>query len=130
MSYQTMIINAVDPEEFRIAVVEGHTLESFFIETATRGKVAGNLYKGIITHIQSSLQAAFVNYGAERNGFLPFSEIHPEYYDSEAEDQVKIQDVIHPGQEVLIQVIKEELGTKGALLTTYVSLAGRDMHSA
>ena len=83
MSYQTMIINAVHPEEFRIAVVEGHTLESFFIETATRGKVAGNIYKGIITHIQSSLQAAFVNYGAERNGFLPFSEIHPEYYDSD-----------------------------------------------
>jgi ribonuclease E len=127
MSYQTMIINAVDAEEFRIAVVEGHTLESFFIETATRGKVVGSLYKGIITHIQSSLQAAFVNYGAERNGFLPFSEIHPEYYDSDAEDQVKIQDVIHPGQEVLIQVIKEELGTKGALLTTYVSLAGRDI---
>ncbi|MHC1730046.1 MAG: ribonuclease E/G [Syntrophobacteraceae bacterium] len=127
MSYQTMIINAIDPEEFRIAVVEGHTLESFFIETATRGKVVGNLYKGIITHIQSSLQAAFVNYGAERNGFLPFSEIHPEYYDSEVEDQVKIQDVVHQGQEVLVQVIKEELGTKGALLTTYVSLAGRDI---
>jgi len=110
-------------------VTEGHTLESFFIETATRGKVVGNLYKGIITHIQSSLQAAFVNYGAERNGFLPFSEIHPEYYDSEAEDkdQVKIQDVIHSGQEVLIQVVKEEIGTKGALLTTYVSLAGRDI---
>lgn len=110
-------------------MTEGHTLESFFIETATRGKVVGNLYKGIITHIQSSLQAAFVNYGAERNGFLPFSEIHPEYYDSEAEDrdQVKIQDVIHPGQEVLIQVVKEEIGTKGALLTTYVSLAGRDI---
>ncbi len=122
-----MIINAIDPEEFRIAVVEGHTLESFFIETATRGKVVGNLYKGIITHIQSSLQAAFVNYGAERNGFLPFSEIHPEYYDSEVEDQVKIQDVVHQGQEVLVQVIKEELGAKGALLTTYVSLAGRDI---
>ncbi|MFZ2447566.1 MAG: Rne/Rng family ribonuclease [Syntrophobacteraceae bacterium] len=127
MSYQTMIINAIHPEEFRIAVVEGHTLESFFIETATRGKVVGNLYKGIITHIQSSLQAAFVNYGAERNGFLPFPEIHPEYYDSEAENQVKIQDVIHQGQEVLVQVVKEEIGTKGALLTSYVSLAGRDI---
>lgn len=108
-------------------MLEGHTLESFFIETATRGKVVGNLYKGTITHIQSSLQAAFVNYGAERNGFLPFSEIHPEYYDSDAADHVKIQDVIHPGQEVLIQVVKEEIGTKGALLTTYVSLAGRDI---
>ena len=122
-----MIINAIHPEEFRIAVIDGHTLESFFIETATRGKVVGNLYKGIVTHIQSSLQAAFVKYGAERNGFLPFSEIHPEYYSSDADEHVKIQDVIHPGQEVLIQVVKEELGTKGALLTTYVSLAGRDI---
>jgi ribonuclease E len=123
-----MIINAIHPEEFRIAVVEGHTLESFFIETATRGKVVGNLYKGTVAHIQSSLQAAFVNYGAERNGFLPFSEIHPEYYDSDVDqDRAKIQDVIHQGQEVLVQVIKEELGTKGALLTTYVSLAGRDI---
>lgn len=128
MSYQTMIIDAIHPEEFRIAVVEGHTLEHFFIETATRGKVAGNLYKGTITHIQSSLQAAFVNYGVERNGFLPFSEIHPEYYDSDVEENdARIQDVIHPGQEVLVQVVKEELGTKGALLTTYVSLAGRDI---
>ncbi len=124
-----MIINAAHPEEYRVALVEGHTLESFFIETATRGKVVGNLYKGIITHIQSSLQAAFVNYGAERNGFLPFSEIHPEYYDSDTDgkNQVKIQEVIHPSQEVLVQVVKEELGTKGALLTTYISLAGRDV---
>ena len=121
-----MIINAIHSEEFRIAVVEGHTLEHFFIETATRGKIAGNIYKGTITHIQSSLQAAFVNYGVERNGFLPFSEIHPEYYDSE-EDNARIQDVIHTGQDVLVQVVKEELGTKGALLTTYVSLAGRDI---
>jgi len=123
-----MIINAIHSEEFRIAVTEGHTLEHFFIETATRGKIAGNIYKGIITHIQSSLQAAFVNYGVERNGFLPFPEIHPEYYDSDsADDNARIQDVIHTGQEVLVQVVKEELGTKGALLTTYVSLAGRDV---
>ena len=122
-----MIINAVHPEEFRIAVVEGHSLEHFFIETATRGKISGNIYKGIITHIQSSLQAAFVNYGVERNGFLPSSEIHPEYYDSDIADASRIQDVIHPGQEVLVQVVKEEVGAKGALLTTYVSLAGRDI---
>jgi ribonuclease E len=122
-----MIINAVHPEEFRIAVVEGHTLEHFFIETATRGKIAGNIYKGIITHIQSSLQAAFVSYGVERNGFLPFSEIHPEYHDVEVGENARIQDVIHSGQEVLVQVVKEEVGNKGALLTTYVSLAGRDI---
>jgi ribonuclease E len=123
-----MIINAAHPEELRIAVVEGHALEHFFIETATRGKVVGNIYKGMITHIQSSLQAAFVNYGTDRNGFLPFPEIHPDYYDSDVEkDDTRIQDVIHQGQEVLVQVVKEELGTKGALLTTYVSLAGRDI---
>ncbi len=124
---QTMIINAAHPEEFRVALVEGQTLESFFIETEARGKVVGNLYKGIIVHIQNSLQAAFVNFGKERNGFLPFPEIHPEYYQKEAQEPARIQDVIQPGQEVLVQVVKEEVGNKGALLTTYVSLAGRDV---
>ncbi len=127
MMSQTMIINAVHPEEFRVALLEGQTLEGFFIETATRGKVVGNIYKGIITHVQPSLQAAFVNYGKDRNGFLPFAEIHPEYYEKDTEDPVRIQDVIHQGQEVLVQVVKEELGNKGALLTTYISLAGRDV---
>jgi len=127
MASQTLIINAAHPEEFRVAMVEGQTLEGFFIETATRGKVVGNLYKGIITHVQTSLQAAFVNYGTERNGFLPFHEIHPEYYRKEAREQVRIQDVIEVGQEVLVQVEKEEVGNKGALLTTYISLAGRDL---
>ena len=127
MSQQTMIINAFHPEEFRVALVEGHTLESFFIETASRGKVVGNIYKGIITHVQPSLQAAFVNFGMEKNGFLPFPEIHPEYYQSEPTTRVRIQDVINNDQEVLVQVVKEEVGTKGALLTTYISLAGRDV---
>lgn len=122
-----MIINAIHPEEFRVALVEGQTLESFFIETETRGKVVGNIYKGIITHVQQSLQAAFVNYGRERNGFLPFPEIHPEYYQAEAVEPVRIQNVIQAGQEVLVQVVKEEIGNKGALLTTYISLAGRDV---
>lgn len=124
---QHMIINAVHPEEFRVALVEGQSLESFFIETATRGKFVGNLYRGIIAHVQPSLQAAFVNYGMERNGFLPFSEIHPEYYQKEVSEPVKIQEVVFPGQEVLVQVVKEEIGNKGALLTTYISLAGRDV---
>ena len=127
MANQTMIINAVHPEEFRIAIVEGQSLESFFIETAARSKVTGNLYKGVITHVQPSLQAAFVDYGMDRNGFLPLSDIHPEYYQNEVEEPVRIQDVIHPGQEVLVQVVKEEIGSKGALLTTYLSLAGRDV---
>ncbi|MCU0588953.1 MAG: Rne/Rng family ribonuclease [Syntrophobacteraceae bacterium] len=122
-----MIINAVHPEEFRVALVEGQTLEGFFIETASRGKVVGNIYKGIITHVQTSLQAAFVNFGMERNGFLPFTEIHPEYYRQDLPEPVRIQDVIETGQEVLVQVVKEEIGSKGALLTTYISLAGRDV---
>jgi ribonuclease E len=122
-----MIINAVHPEEFRIAIVEGQSLESFFVETAARTKIAGNIYKGIVTHVQPSLQAAFVNYGADRNGFLPLSDIHPEYFSGEVGEPVRIQDVIHPGQEVLVQVVKEEIGSKGALLTTYVSMAGRDV---
>jgi len=127
MTNQTMIINAVHPEEFRIAIVEGQSLEGFFIETAARTKISGNLYKAIVTHVQPSLQAAFVNYGADRNGFLPLSDIHPEYFLNEIEEPVRIQDVIHPGQEVLVQVVKEEIGSKGALLTTYISMAGRDV---
>ena len=127
MANQTMIINAVHPEEFRIAIVEGQSLEGFFIETAARTKISGNLYKGLVTHVQPSLQAAFVDYGLDRNGFLPLSDIHPEYYVNEVEEPIRIQDVIHPGQEVLVQIVKEEIGSKGALLTTYISLAGRDV---
>ncbi len=125
MTTQHLLINAHDPEEVRIALVEGQSLEGFFIETATRGKVVGNIYKGIVVNVQPSLQAAFVDYGGERNGFLPLSEIHPDYYAVEVEGPPKIQDVIRQGQEVLVQVTKEEVGNKGAALTTYVSLAGR-----
>ncbi len=127
MSNQTMIINAAFPEECRVAILEGQSLEGLFLDTASRTKIVGNLYKGVVTHIQTSLQAAFVNYGMERNGFLPLSEIHPEYYQQEPSEPLRIQDVLRVGQEVLIQVVKEEVGTKGALLTTYVSLAGRDV---
>lgn len=125
MNPQHLLINAHDPEEVRVALVEGQSLEGFFIETAARGKVVGNIYKGIVVNVQPSLQAAFVDYGGERNGFLPLSEIHPDYYAVDIEKSPKIQDVIRQGQEVLVQVTKEEVGSKGAALTTYVSLAGR-----
>jgi len=125
MSTQQLIINAVHPEEFRVAIVENGALEGFFIETASLGKVVGNIYKGVIVHVQPSLQAAFVNYGTERNGFLPLAEIHTEYFASDAGESPRIQDVIQTGQEVLVQVVKEEVGTKGASLTTYISLPGR-----
>jgi ribonuclease E len=126
---QNLLINALHPEEFRVAIVENQLLEGFFLETASRGKVVGNIYKGIIAKVQPSLQAAFVNYGVEKHGFLSFSEIHPEYYqkevDEKAQEKLRIQDLIRTGQEVLVQVVKEEVGTKGAALTTYISLAGR-----
>ncbi|PIU32603.1 MAG: ribonuclease, partial [Syntrophobacteraceae bacterium CG07_land_8_20_14_0_80_61_8] len=76
MTHQHLLINAVHPEEFRVAIVEGQTLSGFFIETAARGKYVGNIYKGTVVHVQPSLQAAFVDYGTERNGFLPLPEIH------------------------------------------------------
>ncbi len=125
MTQQHLLINAVHPEEFRVAIVENRQLEGFFIETATRGRYVGNLYKGTIVHVQPSLQAAFVDYGGDKNGFLPLQEIHPEYYRKEVGSHPRIQDVLEPGQEVLVQVVKEEIGQKGAALTTYVSLAGR-----
>jgi ribonuclease E len=128
MTPQHLLINSVHPEEFRVALVTGQSLNGFFIETDSRGKFVGNIYKGTIVHVQPSLQAAFVDYGVERNGFLSLSEIHPEYYIQEVsseQNNLKIQEVIHPGQEVLVQVVKEEIGTKGAVLTTYISLAGR-----
>ncbi|SFM59252.1 Rne/Rng family ribonuclease [Thermodesulforhabdus norvegica] len=125
MSNQLLLINALYPEEFRIAIVEGFNLEGFFIETASQTKHLGNIYKGIVEQIQPSLQAAFVNIGLERNGFLPLDEIHPEYFAVEPVGQPRIQDLLQPGQEVLVQVVKEGVGNKGPALTTYISLAGR-----
>lgn len=125
MNNQLLLINAIHPEEFRIALVDGFSLEGFFIETLSRIKYVGNIYKGIVEQVQPSLQAAFVNIGIERNGFLPLDEIHPEYFAVEPTGQPRIQDVLHQGQEVLVQVVKEGVGTKGPALTTYISLAGR-----
>jgi ribonuclease E len=122
-----MLINASDPEEFRVAIVEDGKLEEFALEVASREQLKGNIYKGIISNIEPSLQAAFIHYGAERQGFLPISEIHPEYFQQEAPNRgrPKIQEVLKKGQELLVQVIKEEIASKGAYLTTYISLPGR-----
>jgi ribonuclease E len=122
-----MLINASDPEEFRVAIVEDGKLEEFALEVASREQLKGNIYKGIISNIEPSLQAAFVHYGAERQGFLPISEVHPEYFQQEApvRGRPKIQEVLKKGQELLVQVIKEEIASKGAYLTTYISLPGR-----
>lgn len=125
MGNQILLINAIHPEEFRIALVEGSSLEGFFIETTSRASYVGNIYKGIVEQVQPSLQAAFVNYGAEKNGFLPLDEIHPDYFCQDPEGELRIQDLIQPGQEVLVQITKDAGNHKGAALTTYISLAGR-----
>jgi len=125
-----MLINAVDPEESRMVIVEDGVLTELIIETTLQELCRGNIYKGKIVNIELSLQATFVEYSDSRHGFLPFSEIHPSYYTPNPEDPKKegrsrIQDVIKRNQEVLVQVEKEETGTKGAALTTYISLPGR-----
>ncbi|WP_299875907.1 Rne/Rng family ribonuclease [uncultured Cocleimonas sp.] len=127
-----ILINATQQEEIRVAMVDGQYLYDLDIEHPFRAQKKANIYKGIITRVEPSLEAAFVNYGAERHGFLPFKEISREYWNqskSKKNDKNKgrpsISDVIKEGQEVLLQVDKEERGNKGAALTTQISLAGR-----
>ncbi|MEF8793526.1 MAG: Rne/Rng family ribonuclease [Thiohalorhabdus sp.] len=126
-----MLINATNPEELRVAVVEGQKLLNLDIENAAYQQKKGNIYKGRVTRIEASLQAAFVEYGGDRQGFLPIKEVAREYYPQDEQGKttsprkVRIQDVLSEGQELIIQVDKEERGTKGAALTTLPSLAGR-----
>ncbi len=122
-----MLVNATQPEELRVAMVDGQRLYDLDIETPSREQKKGNIYKARITRIEPSLEAAFVDYGAERHGFLPFKEIARSYLDtSKAEGgRPSVKDALKEGQELIVQVEKEERGTKGAALTTFVSLAGR-----
>ena len=122
-----MLVNATQPEELRVAMVDGQRLYDLDIETPSREQKKGNIYKARITRIEPSLEAAFVDYGAERHGFLPFKEIARSYLDtSKAEGgRISVKDALKEGQELIVQVEKEERGTKGAALTTFVSLAGR-----
>jgi ribonuclease E len=123
-----MLINADDREEYRLAIVSEQKLEEFFVETTTREQTVGNIYKGVVANIQPSLQAAFVDFGTEKNGFIQLHEVHPEYYQKETvaeKGRVRIQDVLRVGQELMVQVVKEAVLPKGAFLTTYVSLPGR-----
>ncbi len=157
---KTMLIDAAHPEETRVAVLDGNRVEDFDFETQNRKQLRGNIYLAKVTRVEPSLQAAFVEYGGNRHGFLAFPEIHPDYYaiptadqesikaelaaaeaesereeeDEEALDErrrriltrrYKIQEVIRRRQIMLVQVVKEERGNKGAALTTYLSLAGR-----
>lgn len=132
-----LLINAEEPEECRIAIVEDGRLETFHVSTTVNERTKNNIYKGRIVSIEPNLQAAFVEIGTGRNGFLPFCDIHPEYYKEDISEQsrtlirqqqwrkLKIEDVVSKGQEVLVQVVKEITGSKGANITTYLSLPGR-----
>ncbi|MGP4844279.1 ribonuclease E [Marinobacter sp. 1Y8] len=123
-----MLINATHPEELRVALVDGQRLFDLDIEASNREQKKSNIYKGKITRIEPSLEAAFVDFGADRHGFLPLKEISKEYFNKspkEIEGKINIKDVLNEGQEVIIQVDKEERGNKGAALTTFISLAGR-----
>ncbi len=124
-----MLINATQLEELRVAIVDGQKLLDLDLESKGREQKKSNVYLGRVTRIEPSLEAAFVNYGAERHGFLPLKEIAPEFFPKPAEGEsaphkIQITDLLHEGQELLVQVDKEERGNKGAALTTYISLAG------
>jgi ribonuclease E len=125
-----MLINAVEPEEYRVAILKDGDLDEFYIESSAKEEKKGNIYKGVVSRIEPSLQAAFINYGVEKNGFLTMPEIHPEYYEpegivSDPKAAVPIAHALKQGKEILVQVTKEMGGRKGAYLTTYISLAGR-----
>ena len=132
-----LLINAEEPEECRLALLEDGRLESIHVSTVSKIQTRNNIYKARIAAIEPNLQVAFVDYGTEKNGFLPFNEIHPEYYKQDLSPAIRklveaqqwkklsISDVMDKGQELLVQVVKEEIGKKGANMTTYLSLPGR-----
>lgn len=125
-----MLINATHSEELRVAIVDGQRLVDLDIEHKSREQKKSNIYKAKITRVEPSLEAVFVDYGAERHGFLPFKEISKEYHRSNGKENGKdgrasIRDVIKEGQEIVVQIEKEERSNKGAALTTFISLAGR-----
>ena len=121
-----MLINATQPEEVRVALVDGQKLYDFDIENRAREQKKASIYKARITRVEPSLEAAFVEFGASRHGFLPLKEIAARYFNNRPDDgRLQIQDAVSEGQELIVQVDKEERGTKGAALTTFISLAGR-----
>src|SRR6267142_4670726 len=121
-----MLINATQPEERRLAIVDGQKLLDFETEIEGREQRKGNIYKAVVTRVEPSLEACFVDYGEDRHGFLPFKEISKQYFREGVDVRsARIQDAIKEGDQLLVQVEKEERGNKGAALTTFVSLAGR-----
>ena len=120
-----MLFNATQAEELRVAIVDGQSLLDLDIETLGKEQRKGNIYKGVITRIEPSLEACFVDYGTDRHGFLPFKEVSRAYFQDYDGGRARIQDVLKEGMEVIVQVEKDERGNKGAALTTFISLAGR-----
>ncbi len=127
---QKMFISIEPGEQVEVAIAQEGIVHEYYLEMTHHVKIKGNIYKGIIHNIDTNLQAAFINYGAEKNGFLQIDEIHPEYFlthheSAKGKKYPPIQKVLKPGQEILVQVVKEPNGSKGAFLTTWLSLAGR-----
>lgn len=120
-----ILINAVDHEECRIAKVTDSKLEEFHIESASREITQGNIFKGIITRLEPSLQAVFVDYGAQRHGFLQKNDIHPDYFHDGPNGDLSLNTIVKRGQEVLVQITKDPIAQKGAMLSTFISLPGR-----
>jgi len=120
-----MLFNATQAEELRVAIVDGQKLIDLDIESAAKEQRKSNIYKGVITRIEPSLEACFVDYGAERHGFLPFKEVSKVYFQPGVESRASIKEALREGQELIVQVDKDERGNKGAALTTFISLAGR-----
>ncbi|WP_299981172.1 Rne/Rng family ribonuclease [Desulfobacula sp.] len=120
-----ILINALDPDENRIAALKDNKLEQFHIETTAKQVTQGNIYKGIVTRVEPSLQAVFVDYGAPKNGFLQKNEIHKDYFQDVNSGGKALFNLIKKGQELIVQVTKDPISQKGAMLTTYISLPGR-----
>src|SRR5471032_2696625 len=121
-----VLFNATQQEELRVAIVDGQKLIDIDIEATGREQRKSNIYKGVITRIEPSLEACFVNYGEERHGFLPFKEVARTYFKEGVDVRnASIKEALREGQEIIVQVDKDERGNKGAALTTFVSLAGR-----
>lgn len=120
-----ILINALDPDESRIATIVDNKLDQFHIETAARQVTQGNIYKGIVTRVEQSLHAVFVDYGAEKNGFLQKNEIHSDYFQEVETKEKALFNLIKKGQEMIVQVTKNPINQKGAMLTTFISLPGR-----
>src|SRR5580693_10149260 len=122
-----MLVNAVQEEELRVALVDGQKLYDLSIEIPSREQKKSNIYKGRITRVEPSLEAAFVEYGAQRHGFLPLKEVSKDYFQAQnpSQGRTNIKDLLREGQELIVKVEKEERGNKGAALTTFISLAGR-----